>query len=330
MKRSTHNMTATKIAYILLAATAALTLACEVDFEDGSMALLKKPEILSVVLDPPEAAPGEAVTASFLIADDRGVIEGRANLWMPMGGESADAAAMVETLETMGLTIDDLAAPALGFQVPPKEMFGFDENGFSSLPLSVAAAQTEGPAEETPAIALLDGLDGHLASGAMKLAIRNLVVSERAEPNENPHVVSVHSGTKEKQENALTIVRSDDDDIAATRQAAKDNPLVLPAGSAIWFNVAVEDDGNVEEAVRYQWISTGGDFEGYRERVQKWETPKYNDLQAGDVDQTGLENVDPRTDPNLHPVWLIVRDDLAQNQRGQSWAEFYVRIDPSK
>ncbi len=330
MKRSNQNMTPSKIAHVLLAATAVFALACEVDFEDGSMAVLRKPEILSVVLDPPEAAPGEQVTASFLIADNRGVIEGQSNLWIPMGKESSDEAAMIETLMAMDLTLDDLAEPTLAFTVPPKEMFGFDKDGFGGLPLSVAAAPMDGPAGETPAVELLEGLDQHLSSGAMKMAMRTLMVSDRPETNENPHVVSVHSGTKGKQGNELTVVRSDDDDIAAARQAAMDNPLVLQAGSTIWFNVAVEDDGNVEEDVRYQWISTGGDFFGYRERVQEWETPAYSDLEAGDIDQTDMENVDPRTDPNLRPVWLIVRDDLAQNQLGQSWAEFYVRIKPAK
>ncbi|MCP4602462.1 MAG: hypothetical protein GY847_18430 [Proteobacteria bacterium] len=330
MKRSNKNMTESKIAHTLLAATALLAMACGVDFEDGSMASLKKPEILSVVLSPPEAAPGEQVSASFLIADDKGVIEGKASLWMPIGEEPMDEAAMDEALSAMNLTIDDLAAPTLELTVPPADMFGFDEQGFSGLPLSVAAAHGDGPASDAPATELLADLEQHVESGKMKMATRTLIVSERNERNENPHVLSVHSGTEESQKTELTIVRSDDDDIAAARQAAADNPLVLSAESETWFRVEVEDDGEVEETVRYQWISTGGDFFGLRERVQEWEVPEYKSLSGNEQDQTGLENVDPRTDPNLHPVWLIVRDDMAENQLGQTWAEFYIRVEPSK
>ncbi len=329
MKRSNKNTTARKTAYLLLTSTALFALACGVDFEDGSMASLKKPEILSVVLEPPEAAPGEQVTASFLIADNKGVIEGKASLWMPMGDTSSEDAAMDETLGAMDLTLDDLAASTFRFTVPPAEMFGFDEDGFSGLPLSVMAAHGDSPLPETSAVELLGDLDQHLESGAMKMAMRTLIVSKRPEPNENPLVLSVHSGTKDKQSNALTIVRSNDEDIVTARQAAADNPLVLSAESKIWFRVEVEDDDNVEETVRYQWISTGGDFFGFRERKEEWEVPGYIVPSGDEQDQTGMENTDPRTDPNLRPVWLIVRDDMAKNQLGQSWAEFYVRVKPS-
>ena len=162
MKHSTNNTNQTLLAAILLAAIAALALACEPDFEDGSMALLKKPEILSVVLEPPEAAPGEQVNASFLIADGKGVIEGKAALWMPMTEGQTDEAFMAETLAAMALELDDLAAPTLDFTVPPAELFGFDDDGFGGLPLSLVAAHGDDPAPGTTAMELLGGLEQHI------------------------------------------------------------------------------------------------------------------------------------------------------------------------
>ena len=102
----------------------------------------------------------------------------------------------------------------------------------------------------------------------------------------------------------------------------------MTEGEEVVFAVDLEDDSNPDEALRYQWISTGGDFAGLRERVQTFEAPEYRELEPGDVDRSGMEGVDPRLDPNLHPVWMIVRDNGDPGRLGQSWAELYVRVVP--
>ena len=97
-----------------------------------TMSVVKKPEILAVVLDPPEASPGQSVTASFLMADERGPVVGTANLWMPMVDEQEvgnDPLAFAQALNDMGLSIDDLAGDRLEFVVGPAESYRFDEEG---------------------------------------------------------------------------------------------------------------------------------------------------------------------------------------------------------
>ncbi len=310
---------------------AAALLGCAPEFDDPTMAVVKKPEILSIVLEPPEAAPGETVRASFLMADDRGVIAHNANVWLPVsaGGEMSDAE-MGAALEEMGLDLTSLGETQLEFTVPPASSFTFDEEGLSGQMLSLFAATGDTPDPETPVEQLLGTLDNLVESGEFKTALRTLVVSERSTRNQNPVIQSVSTGDEEAQENPVTIVLSSDEDIQSARQLAVDNPLIVDAKQKLAFAVDAEDDTDDGAALRFQWISTGGDFAGLRERVQEFEAPEYKELEPGDVDQTDLENVDPRTDPNLHPAWVIVRDDSTPGALGQSWAELYVRVQPAE
>ncbi len=300
---------------------------CAPEFDDPTMAVLKKPEILSVVLSPPEAVPGQTVRATFLMADDRGVIEDNANVWMPMGASDEDMGA---ALAEMGLSLESLGEAEFEFKVPPASSFSFDADGLSGQMVSLFAATGNTPDPETPVGQLLGSLEDLVESGDFKTAFRTLVVSERSNRNQNPVIWSIKAGDEDAQNTHVTVVQSDDLDIAAARQLAADSPLVVKEGESIFFAVDVEDDSNDAISLRYQWISTGGDFAGLREKVQEFETPEYKDLESGDEDQTGLENVNPRVDPNLHPVWLVVRDNGISGSLGQSWVEFYVRVEPAE
>ncbi|MDJ0765859.1 MAG: hypothetical protein QNJ97_22945 [Myxococcota bacterium] len=302
---------------------------CGPEFDDPTMAVLKRPEILSIVLEPPEAAPGETVKASFLMADRRGVIQGNANVWLPTDGSGeASESEMVALLDEMGLDLESLGTAAIEFQVPLAGSFTFDEDGRSGLTMGLFAAIGSTPSPQTPVAQILETLDSHVERGDVKSALRTLVVSERADQNQNPLILGIVAGDKQAQNTRLAIARSEDSDIAATRQLAADNPLTVKAEQEVVFAATVQDDGNPELSLRYQWISTGGDFGGLRERVQAFEVPKYKQLSPGEMDQTGQQNVDPRLDPNLHPVWLIARDNGTPGALGQSWAEFYIRVTP--
>lgn len=319
-----HALGATGISALLLAAA----LGCAPEFDDPTMAVLKKPEIISVVLEPPEAAPGETVTASFLLADERGVIDGRAALWLPTaGGSGDDPEALLAALEWLGLELPELAAPSLTFTVGPAALYQFDAAGFAGQPLTLFAAVSADPDPATPVEQLLALLEQLVADEKLEVALRTLAISARETRNRNPEIVSVSSGDADAADQQLQIAHCGDPDLAASRQLAADNPLVLTEKSKVHFHAEVSDDDGAE-ALRYQWISTGGDFGGLREQVQEWKVPRYRELEDGDEDQTGMENVDPRKDPNLHPVFLIVRDDLADNRMGQAFAEFYVRVTP--
>ncbi|MCP4676832.1 MAG: hypothetical protein GY854_15225 [Deltaproteobacteria bacterium] len=326
MKTISNKNVITKSVAIQLLAGLAL-IGCAPEFDDPTMAVVKKPEILSVVLSPPEAVPGQTVRATFLMADDRGVIEDNANVWMPMGASDED---MEASLAKMEIDLESLGEAEFEFKVPPASSFTFDEDGLSGQMVSLFAATGNTPSPETPIEQLLGSLESLVESGDVKTALRTLVVSERSNRNQNPLILDVTAGDEETQDTPVSTVRSDDRDIPATRQSAADNPLVVKENESIFFAVDVEDDSNDAISLRYQWISTGGDFAGLRRKVQEFKAPEFQELESGDEDQTDLENVNPRVDPNLHPVWLVIRDNGISGGLGQSWVEFYVRVEPAE
>jgi hypothetical protein len=178
----------------------------------------------------------------------------------------------------------------------------------------------------------LDELDTLLDSQSVKLGMRTLVISDRDDKNRNPRVTGISWGQDaDAQPDPVRMLASFDANLAVLRQQAAAEPMEVEQKQTVHFKVQVEDDDPIEEAIRFQWISTGGDFEGLREQVQKWECPEYQepDADKGEADQRGQDDADPRTDPNLHPIWVIVRDSGIAGQLGQSWAEFYVRVLPS-
>ena len=313
-----------------------LAASCDADFEDGSMSELKKPELLSIVLEPPEAAPGEQVVASFLLADHKGPIEAAAQLWLP-SFELADEGGRRRTnTGSAGLgpdvDLEELVLPELSLVVPERAEYEFDEQGLDEHALGLLVFLGEAPEPDAVAGMQPDDLDALLESGQVKLGIRTLVVSERKDRNRNPRVTRVGWGPdEEEQSGRAELVTSFDQELATVRQQAADQPIEVEEEQKLYFEVEVEDDDPVDEAARYQWISTGGDFGGLRERVQKWEAPDYRepDAEGGERNQRGEQGVEARTDPNLHPVWVIVRDSGISGQLGQSWAEFYVRVIPS-
>ncbi len=321
---------------VLLALLALFAAACGADFEDGAMAELKKPELLSIVLEPPEAAPGEGVTASFLLADQHGPIEEAAQIWLPSfdladqgGRRRTNTGSAVFDPE---MALDELMLPELSLVVGEGADYQFDEQGFAGHVLGLLAFVGEAPDPETIAGMDPDDLDALLDSEQVKLGIRNLVVSEREERNRNPRVTGIDWGSDEEERSGRAeLVTSSDDDPVGTRQQAADHPIEMEEKQGLYFEVAVEDDDPIEQAILYQWISTGGDFGGTRERIQQWEAPAYRepDSEAGERDQRGEQGVDARSDPNLHPVWVIVRDSGISGRLGQSWAELYVRVIPS-
>ncbi len=298
---------------------------CGPEFDDPTMAVLKKPEILSIVLEPPEAAPGETVSAAFLMADEKGVIEGNASMWLPMGASEMSETEMTIVLEGMGLNLESLREANLEFTVPSKSRFAFDEEGLSGQMLSLFAAKGDTPGLDATAEEFMNSLNVLMESGEVKTALRTLVVSERVVKNQNPSILSIIKTDSEAGDTPVTLVQSDSQDIAVARRLARDNPLIVTRKQNLVFDVEVEDDGK-EENLRYQWISTGGDFAGLRKKVQKFKASDYRELEKGDQDQSGQENVNPRIDPNLHPVWLVVRDNGIPGALGQAWAEFYIRV----
>jgi len=321
---------------------------CE-QFDDPTMSALKKPEILSIVLDPPEAAPGEFVRASFLLADGKGPIQADSVLWLPVdisgeeaGRQDPDQHEMDELekmFEKYGIDPSFLLQPAVEFMTGPAEQYEFDKDGFSTQPVSLFVAVGDLPEDVTADVGkFMSKVEEYIESGDVKSSFRTLIISNRHEKNTNPVVLSITAHGDGFRETDISFVTSADDDIAGKRQEAADDPVIVKPETEIFFRLEIENQKEQEDALLYQWITTspGGTdadskesgFGGFRKRDQPFQTPGSFEPGDGETDQTGIKNVNPRTDPNLYPVWVIIRNSGVPNQLGQSWAEFYVRVTP--
>jgi hypothetical protein len=327
-----HNMAR---ATVVVLNTASMLLACNDAFDDSDMSELKKPELISVVLDPPEASPGDRVRATYLFADQRGVLVDREVIWIPFftladqGGRrrTTTGDAMLDPDQDL----DTLMQPVFTLAVGEPSLYVFDRNGFAEHTVGLIAFISDIPQFDSPHDIVFDELDQLLDSEDTKLGIRTLVVSNRTTKNQNPRVVEIRWGLNSTiQSEPIEIVRNGDLDLAVSRQRSADEAIEVDEKQALFFNVQIEDDDPIQETIRYQWIATGGDFDAYREQIQPWTAPSYRepDPEQGEQDQRAQINVEPRIDPNLHTVWVIVRDNGIYGQLGQCWAEFYVRILP--
>jgi len=296
---------------------------CELDVVDKYQSLLMKPELLSMVLEPPEAAPGARVEASYLLADERGVLEPLGRLWVPADltlvdpagvGPSSDWVADLRArLSAVGLRWEDLLGERLRLTAQGDAAASAGGISEATLSLLVQVKPLCAGAEGDPAT-LLEELPANLGCGAVRLGIRRLTVSTRASKAANPRLERIQATDATGRSHPLELARSDDPELAAARQRAAQHALSLEEKSTVVLSVQAKDP---TEELEVQWISTGGDFGGTRLKDQRFAVPAY---------RTGTGDGDRATnDPNLYPVWLILRSSAG----GQSWAELYLRVEPS-
>ncbi len=319
-----------KITLTLLIAL--LTMGCD-NLMDENQSQLKKPELISMIMIPPEAGPGELVTATFLFADEKGIIEDFTSIWLPgsMDKSSSEeentnsANSFFEDLAKQGLTPDDLINFEFTFRTRDKSYYEFNEEGLALESLMLVIPKEPTNIEDMT----LEGLEALLTPEKSVLGMRSLIISTRSgeDKNKNPEINKLTYKEDENSiENNLVMATSYDNNILTSRQIAADNPVTIKEMQEVILTVHLEKDEN-EDEILYQWISTGGDFKELRNKEQPFIAPLYREPGESEEDQTGQENVKARKDPNLHPVWLIVRDNGIENQQGQSWFEFYVRIE---
>ncbi len=334
------------MSFLLLTASA-----CGPTFDDDSKNILKKPEILAVTLDPPEAAPGDTVRASFLAADQFGAISkpvedgtGLLQVWMlSEPGASAFASAAADngsvgssgeengdTSETQAPVMENIGIlPDYDFTVYDSAEYTFNQDGLAPQLLSLiffprgvdpAALQNENAYGE---------IQKMIESGLAQMTLRTLVVSNRSTQNRNPRITAASAGINESAMQELVFLSSaSPEDIAKARNKAAASPYEIKYAKnlRLHLSITVEDDGDPEDELLYQWISNAGEFRELPTEERDWIVPEYVEPAGEFSDQSGQEVVDPRSDPNLHPIWVIVRDNGVENQLGQSWVEFYVRV----
>ena len=337
---------------------------CELgeDFDDDKQSLVKKPEIISIVLDPPEAAPGDTVSASFLLVDEKGAMAPQLQFWflvppdagsfasgavdegrMDAGGEE-DTGGDVEG-ETMDFDSETMGFfPSFTFTVPGADHYSFNTNDMAPQLLTLLVAVEEMDFDPNAPETLPDDMNEIFADERFRSALRTLVVSTREKKNRNPRIAGLFArigrGGRKRE---VTFVASHHDDIPAGRRLAAADPIVYEVcnreenfiepdeycgACEIYFTIEPEDDGNINEEIRPQWISNGGDFAGHRDLDQKFFPPCYKtNAPEPKKDEDGRVIHDPRANnPNLYTIWLILRDNGGDNQLGQSWAEFYLLI----
>jgi|GEM_PF-2086549 len=333
------------------------TTACGATFEDDTSSIVVKPTIISIVVEPPEAAPGDVVTASYLLADEKGTLTAPLQLWTLSDGISASAMDAVDegnvTLEdgqNQNISPDDLEDA--GIDMNTEFTFTVPESLSGNLEKSSAISQIVTLLVGMPTLNLAEvdltdfakTIESLIASGDVKTGLKTLVVSKNEQKNQNPRLTGLTARIEEDGTPVpVVFVSSFDQDKASKRAEAIAKPVVYEVCNnelffnepdsycpidSLYFKATVEDDAkNPEEAIRYQWISNDGDFKGRRDADQVWSIPCYvvpPETTEGEDPATSPD--DPREDINLHPVYLILRDNGVEGTLGQSWAEFYVQI----
>lgn len=319
--------------------------ACAPQYKDKDMALLMKPELISIVAEPPMATPESQVALAFLLADQHGPLPGQLNLWLPISSgvngalpSNIDQDALLQDAADLGLSETDLISPVIHLTLKSGRDYVFSPQGLSAQTMTLLAATSDlgYPPEQIAGDPTL--LLKEVEAQRVKVGLRTVQVSLYPEGNANPRVEAIEATLADTTKKALTFSTSqlatENDGGAAfglSRQANADAPLEVKGGTKVSFAVTATDDGPSAN-LRYQWISNGGDFGGYRLKKEPWRAPKYKDpatFTTEEKDLRGQTAVDWRKDPNLYAVWLILRDNgTTLDSLGQSFAEFFVRIVP--
>ncbi len=351
-------------ALVLLGLYSLLAASCGPTFKDEDRSIVDKPTVISVTLDPAEPSPGDTVTARFLMMDQYGRMEPEFQLWFRQGGSDSvqygatgDTFAMLDPsadpqdfLDLLGL--NDLTEARLGlfssftFQLADEEAYNFNESGLTSeslfiaiplLPVELDLTQLAGDFLDDPDEAMqtlgpaLAGLGESLEGRQALKVLRTLPVSIRETKNKNPRItaISVKPRRDSTDKTPLIFASPENPDNTEARQ----NPFVYTLGETyegvakdegrVYFEVEIEDEAeNQDEELRFQWFTTpgGGSFLNRQERIQRFGVPL--------VGIDGPLSDNPRLDPALIPIVVVVRDVQAGdgNNLGQTWAEFYLRV----
>lgn len=336
-----------------------LVTACGSSFVDETASIMLKPTIVSIVLDPPEAAPGDKVTASYLLADEYGTLKVPLQVWTLTDGSSIYA---MDAVDEGNLNIEDgdidsdategempedvqiSLNPVFDFTVPEELSDSLEESEMVSQIVMLLVGMPSLDMSDIDPEDLSQDIKTLISSGDVKTGLRTLIVSDKDKKNQNPKLTKLTIRIEEDgEEQEAVFVSSFDKDIEAQRKIAIENPYVFytcnnnlfykPPVSycpieTLYFKAEVEDDAeDLEKAIRYQWISNAGDFQGRRNADQVWSIPCYFFHPDYMNENNSPENpLEPREDVNLHPIYLVLRDNGVEDTLGQSWAEFYVRI----
>lgn len=300
-----------QLALVVIVATVAFACGSERETELKPASYIDKLRILAIKAEPPEAAPGENVALSALIADPYAGIRRVGHLWVQCdpstGGALGNACAQQNTLRSFNP--DDLPE---GVRIFPLFFdFAFYRAPFGALDeLEVDSIERRRGLTATILLVAWEGgsleeLDSPLVTRQM--AIKRVRIADPQEvANENPQISSL----------TLDGEPFDAFDIPQVKAGSTIELAASSTPESVQTFVRVLPDGSTEKQVEqnvFSWYTRGGRFTqglSYSSRTESG-------------DPIGLELPEVGTLPNdVLEIWVVLRDARG----GTDWAKRRLRL----
>ncbi len=248
---------------------------------------------------------------------------------------------------------------AFVFETYNSKEYLYDEDGFASQTVLLVVpndpideSQFVGVDMETAIEQYATGLmDGSVAS---LINFRTAIVSKREDKNRNPQITGLRVllDSDDNEGEDITFTTGEDTPLDYTTSPAAMNPYIVTVKKTVkngkvrykndidivYFEITATDpdaqsEEELEETLRYQWFSpsypNGGEFKQTRKRIQEFTLPTFTAADDKKLEEPVPEDcveTDHRCQPNLYPVWIVVRDNGEDTSLGSTWAEFYVKV----
>lgn len=294
---------------LLLAASGACSDKEEVVLQPAS--LVDKLRVLAIKAEPPEAAPGQMVSLTALVADPLEKLRNTGHLWVmcdpSVDGEFGNACAQTDTLRSF-----DIEELPPGVNVFPLFFnFAFYRAPWGLLDQLEEEERRRGMTATVLLVAWEGGTQEHLQDPSVlkQLAIKRIRIADpQEEPNRNPVLQSVTLDGQPFEESDAPQVRAGTTitlSASSTEDSVQVFERVLPDGS-----VVEQSEQNV-----FSWYTTGGRFTQGLEYSSRTESGKPIGLELPALGTLPDDRLD---------VWVVLRDARG----GTDWARRTLQLVP--
>lgn len=299
----------------LVIALSTVGLACSSDSPTELLpaSYIDKLRILAIKAEPPEAAPGENVILSALVADPWTGIRRVGYLWVQCDpsteGALGNACAQQDTLRSLnprelpeGVRVFPLFIDFAFYRAPFNSLDGLDVDSIErhrGLTATILLVAWEG--------GNLEDLQDPDVMRQSQMAIKRIrIVDPQQTPNENPRLASL----------TLNGAPFDGLDIPEVKAGSTIELSATSTEESVQAFTRILPDGSIEEQVEqnvFSWYTRGGRFTqglSYSSRTQSG-------------DPIGLELPELETLPNdMLDVWVVLRDARG----GTDWAKRRLKL----
>ena len=278
-----------------------------------------KLRVLSVVTQPPLAHCGDTVDVSALaVNEDGSVAQSATYLWALTSQSINPNDPQPEEVAPLTFSMGREASLTI-----PREL-SFDCNTGGTLYAFLIVTREEIDLTTMGGDSSVDMFAGLLTSDQTAVAIRTIPVvpPDSEEINTNPRIDTVTLTFPDGTQAIPLLQRFPDNTI-------ENGAVAIPSefeGATVTFAVVASDDEQAPVDFVANWFSTS-DFPPRNKLVIDWDVPSWRDpttYQRPDAMPAGLPG--ELKDPNLYPVYTVVRD----NAGGQQWKGFFVRVCPQQ